>query len=240
MAEVMPATSLVDVTDRRDWQARALRDRLAEHLAIHPRQLGSWPVEVASSTLARVEELERRVNRLEQQVTVDELTGTLRRGAGQEALVREIDRARRSSSQHLSVAFADVDRLKRVNDTEGHAAGDRLLQDVADVLRAHLRSYDLVIRWGGDEFVCVLPDADLGAATEHLAEVVSSVRLLTGGHTFSVGFATLRPEDDFETLVARADVDLYRERDLRPAGSGRETKGESRQKRQGSSAQSPA
>ncbi|MGH7903938.1 MAG: GGDEF domain-containing protein [Candidatus Dormibacteraceae bacterium] len=221
MAEVMDMADVVLFEDdRRDPAARAVRDRLAERLELHPRELGSLTFEVASSTLGRVEELERRLQRLEQRVTVDELTGALRRGAGHEALVREIDRARRCADQRLVVAFVDVDDLKHVNDTEGHGAGDRLLQDVADILRAHLRSYDPVIRWGGDEFVCVLPEADLESAARHLEEVASTFARITYGHTFSVGFAALGPDDDPEAMIARADAALYGERRRRRGGAG--------------------
>ncbi|MGH7776330.1 MAG: GGDEF domain-containing protein [Candidatus Dormibacterales bacterium] len=208
--------------ERRDPMARAVRDRLAGRLQVHPRQIGSLTFEVASATLARVEELERRIRRLEEQVTEDELTGALRRGAGTDALVREIDRARRSG-ESLVVVFVDVDQLKAVNDGEGHAAGDRLLQDVADILRAHLRSYDLVIRWGGDEFVCVLPEADLGSAARHVDEVTSTFARITYGRTFSVGIAALLPDDDAHALVARADSELYRERREARGGQGLET-----------------
>ncbi|MBA2695858.1 MAG: GGDEF domain-containing protein, partial [Actinobacteria bacterium] len=71
-------------------------------------------------------------------------------------LEREMARSSRAR-EALSVAFIDVDHLKQVNDTRGHAAGDRLLQHVADALRSRLRSYDLVVRYGGDEFICVMP-----------------------------------------------------------------------------------
>ena len=222
MAEVIPMAQLVVPADRRDHAARAVRDRLATRLQVHPREFGSLTFDVASATLARVEELERRLRRLEEQVTVDELTGALRRGAGHEALVREIDRARRSG-ESLVVVFVDVDQLKRVNDGEGHAAGDRLLQDVADILRAHLRSYDLVIRWGGDEFVCVLPEADLASAARHVDEVTSTFARITYGRTFSVGIAALMAGDDAESLVARADSELYRERRESRRGLGFDT-----------------
>jgi diguanylate cyclase (GGDEF)-like protein len=74
-------------------------------------------------------------------------------------LEHEIDRTRRSNGE-LVTAFVDVVGLKIVNDTYGHAAGDRLLRNVVTALRKWLRSYDLVIRYGGDEFVCVLAAAD--------------------------------------------------------------------------------
>jgi len=90
---------------------------------------------------------------------VDDLTGTLRRGAGLAALEREIGRARRHGDHLLTVAFIDLDSLKSVNDSSGHAAGDALLCELAGALTRRLRAYDLVVRWGGDEFVVALSHA---------------------------------------------------------------------------------
>ena len=119
---------------------------------------------------------------------IDELTHVRRRGAGIKQLQREIDRARRAPEE-LMVAFVDVDGLKRVNDTKGHLAGDALLVAVADSLRACLRSYDLIMRFGGDEFVCVLPHADVTQVRGRFDEVSKA---LTDGSTsgsITVGFA---------------------------------------------------
>src|SRR6202011_6011047 len=80
----------------------------------------------------------------------DALTGTRTRAAGLAELDHEIDRARRTTSP-LVVAYVDVVGLKAVNDTRGHAAGDELLQHVVRAIRGHLRSYDSIVRLGGDE-----------------------------------------------------------------------------------------
>jgi diguanylate cyclase (GGDEF)-like protein len=88
---------------------------------------------------------------------IDELIGARRRGVGLEELRREIERARRTNGRLVAV-FVDVDGLKSVNDEQGHRAGDQLLRDVAAALASRMRSYDLVVRVGGDEFLCVLPD----------------------------------------------------------------------------------
>ena len=101
---------------------------------------------------------------------LDELTGTYRRGMGSHALEREIDRARRGTGR-LVLAFVDVDDLKTFNDREGHAAGDALLVNVVTAMRSRLRSYDPVIRFGGDEFVCALADADLVDAHRRFDEI---------------------------------------------------------------------
>ena len=92
---------------------------------------------------------------------MDALTGARTRAAGLRELDHELDRARRTASP-LAVAYIDVVGLKAVNDTLGHAAGDALLKRVVAHLKAHLRPYDLIIRLGGDEFLCVMPNLTRG------------------------------------------------------------------------------
>ena len=144
----------------------------------------------------------------------DQLTGVSLRGAGFVALNRDIARAKRTA-EPLVLAFIDVDGLKAVNDSEGHAAGDRLLLEVANALRARLRPYDLIIRYGGDEFICAILGLSLDEATKRLALVNETLAADLEHGSVTVGLADLRPEDSLETLVARADGALYRERDQR-------------------------
>jgi diguanylate cyclase (GGDEF)-like protein len=140
-------------------------------------------------------------------------------------LAREIARARRTE-QALVVAFVDVDKLKDINDSEGHAAGDRTIRAVADALRSSLRSYDLVIRYGGDEFVCAMSGLDLAAAGERMAQV-NVVLEGVGRRSVSVGLAQLGQDDSLDSLVARADTALYasRVRHGAPPLSGSERSG---------------
>ena len=214
----MAVTSTLNrVPERRDLDARLARDRLAMMMGVHPRELRVLDSRLASVMADHMSEMNRRVQRLVDSNAIDELTGALRRQAGLQALEREIDRARRSSEGKLVVAFIDVDDLKHVNDTQGHAAGDRLLQDVAATLRAQLRSYDVVMRWGGDEFVCVLPDAGLEGAAR-IVEDIAVGFAARNGYGFSTGLAALEDTDSPEDLVSRADGQLYEaRRERRPA-----------------------
>ncbi len=122
-------------------------------------------------------------------------------------------------AEPLVLAFIDVDHLKDVNDSLGHAAGDRLLVEVAAAFRANLRPHDLIIRYGGDEFVCAIS----GMAPEEVATRLTLVNaLLVDSHehgSVSYGLAEYEPADSTESLIARADAALYVGRQRR-RGSG--------------------
>lgn len=140
---------------------------------------------------------------------LDELTGVFRRGAGQLALIHEIDRARRLG-RRFAFTVLDVDELKAVNDRDGHAAGDALLHDVAETIVATLRSYDVTVRWGGDEFVCAMSDVSVEVAIERTAEIQHRLGERVPVASVSAGHAELLPTDTLDSVVARADAELYR------------------------------
>lgn len=141
----------------------------------------------------------------------DGLTGTYLRGPGSVELEREIARARRAELP-LTLAFVDVDGLKAINDSRGHGAGDRVLLNVANALRASLRSHDLIIRYGGDEFACVIPGLNSADATKRLGRVNAALAEAAVPASVTVGITELQPTDSTEHLLARADAALYRER----------------------------
>lgn len=135
---------------------------------------------------------------------LDDLTGFYRLGLGTAVLQREIDRSRRNDND-LALVYVDVDGLKRVNDELGHAAGDALLMNVADAIRSRLRSYDPVVRVGGDEFVCALPGVGLEQAREIFQDVQDALTEGLAGATVSFGLAALGPDDDLAMLLERSD-----------------------------------
>ena len=122
------------------------------------------------------------------------------------ALGHEVDRARRGDGR-LVCAFVDVDDLKRVNDREGHAAGDRVLQALVSIMRTNLRSFDPIVRYGGDEFVCALGAADVADAERRFALINRSLHAAVGTG-ISVGLAALAGGETFDDVLARADAAL--------------------------------
>lgn len=143
----------------------------------------------------------------------DYLTGLPNRRGIERILRDEVERARRYG-RPLSVVMVDLDHLKRVNDTFGHDAGDRVLQEVARLLARELRRTDRVGRWGGEEFIVVAPETDRRAAwvlAQRLKETLERQPFdQVSTITASYGVASFRPDDTVQSLIKRADEALYR------------------------------
>jgi two-component system cell cycle response regulator len=157
--------------------------------------------------------------RLAEQAMTDDLTGLANRRHGAHALDRAVSLAVRHGHA-LALARIDVDRFKTINDTHGHQAGDEVLADVARRLAGSVRGGDELARWGGDEFVAILPATDragaLRAAERMRAAVAAApvdVRGLEVPVTISVGWAHW-VGDTPDDLLARADRALYQAKDL--------------------------
>jgi diguanylate cyclase (GGDEF)-like protein len=159
--------------------------------------------------------MDRRDARAElERAHIDDLTGAYRRGAGEVALEHELARARRTG-QGLVVAYVDVDGLKATNDRDGHAAGDARLRDLVNAMRSKLRSYEPIVRYGGDEFVCSAVGVDVTAVRDRFDEIAV---VLGGGDpasSISVGLAGMRTDDTLGDLVRRADDALVNARSER-------------------------
>lgn len=194
-AVVDPQASLDRSAARRDRQESAdERDRSSK--------------DRVSSEADRVVSARERTEHL-----VDELTGAHRRVAGLFELEREVLRARRTN-EAFTLAFVDVDGLKAVNDVHGHSAGDELLILVADTVRNNVRPYDLLIRYGGDEFLCSMLGLDIAAAAGRF-EIANAELAVGGGVSVTAGFAELREHEPLGELIRRADDDLYERRKRR-------------------------
>jgi diguanylate cyclase (GGDEF)-like protein len=161
----------------------------------------------------------------------DRLTGLYNRHYFNDVIRRELARSRRHGTP-LSVLLVDVDRFKEINDIRGHAVGDEVLQYVANYLTACVRESDLVFRWGGDEFLILLTQAEEASAAQKSEELSQSLPHIPGAQqlqpTLSVGWATHRPRAEFPKTLAEADARMYemklrrkRERESRERDRGR-------------------
>ncbi|HYW42334.1 MAG TPA: diguanylate cyclase [Bryobacteraceae bacterium] len=158
---------------------------------------------------------------LREQATHDSLTGLLNRASILGALETELARAERENHP-LSLLMADLDRFKQVNDTLGHLAGDAVLREAARRMKAAVRRYDSVGRYGGEEFLVVLPGCDGRAAVaqaSRIREAVSAAPFQAGDHailvTCSIGMACREQAgaEHTDALVREADVALYQAKD---------------------------
>jgi diguanylate cyclase (GGDEF)-like protein len=108
----------------------------------------------------------------------------------------------------LVIAYVDIVGLKLVNDSRGHGAGDALLQQAVEAIRVHLRSYDTIVRVGGDEFLCAMSGTNLPDARERFGAVQAALGAAADPCEIRVGFAALADGDGINDLIARADADL--------------------------------
>jgi len=161
-------------------------------------------------SLARIQEL----------ASHDDLTGAFNRRHFLQLLVDERERSHRTQ-QPYSVALFDLDHFKTINDRFGHAAGDAVLRDFCTLVQAHMRVTDRFARWGGEEFILLMP---VTTPVESASLAVERIRAAVASHdwsstsalpavvrvTVSAGVATCMPGESAEALVARADAALYR------------------------------
>jgi diguanylate cyclase len=168
---------------------------------------------LANFYLRAVLRAERRLHDL---ATTDTLTSLANRRRGLEVAVQHLGRRRRDGAP-LSFILGDVDHFKSVNDRFGHDKGDRLLTQVAQALQGAVREHDTVCRWGGEEFLIVLPGTALAPALQVAERVREAVNALvlptdTGPMTTSItlGVSTLRDGEALEDTIARADAAMYR------------------------------
>ena len=144
---------------------------------------------------------------------LDHLTGALGRRVGLAAIRRELDRAGRVD-EPLVLAFVDVDGLKAINDSLGHPAGDQALCNIASCIAADLRSYDLFVRFGGDEFLCTLSGQHEDGARQRFDQIAAHIAQTAPGQTISVGLAERAPDEPLHELIARADIAMIGARQL--------------------------
>ncbi len=191
--------------DTRVIQASALRSH--EELLITKKQ--------ADEAEARIKSLEHELMQVSELVREDQLTGALNRRGLDEAVDVELKRADRNKSS-FSVALIDIDNFKKLNDTLGHQAGDRALTHLTQVIKETLRPTDAVGRYGGEEFLILLPGTPLEAAVETIQRLQRDLTKKFFLHnndkvlvTFSAGVALRAEGEDQEDLIGRADKAMY-------------------------------
>jgi diguanylate cyclase (GGDEF)-like protein len=162
----------------------------------------SWLVSGLRRQIAARETLESELRHL---ALHDPLTGLANRRLVEEVISRELARSARSQAP-LCIAAVDLDAFKAYNDANGHAAGDELLRSAADAWREALRTGDLIGRFGGDEFVIVLPDCPLDEGRTVIERLRSQS---PAAATCSAGVAAAEQDDSVDSLLARADAALY-------------------------------
>lgn len=163
--------------------------------------------------LTDITELEAKRREIEHLAATDTLTGLLNRNRFNAALEQQLEMVRRYHA-HFSLAMFDVDRFKAINDNLGHLAGDRVLQQIGEVLKRRLRAADTAARWGGDEFMILMPETDIQGARA----VVNGIRDTLEQVDFdlgeplrnSFGITQATALDTAESLVARVDEAMYR------------------------------
>jgi two-component system cell cycle response regulator len=179
---------------------------------------GDMDEDIFVATIRRFAAEKQRTRGFETDSRTDPLTGLFNRRYGNERLSQELEKFARYGHA-FSVALLDIDHFKHINDTLGHKAGDDVLKRLAQELRRASRASDLVMRWGGEEFLFVFPGTGLAQAAAVVerfrAQLASSPVLLEAGGsgvpvTISGGVSETQSGDTIETLVQRADQGLYK------------------------------
>jgi diguanylate cyclase len=171
--------------------------------------------ESVDTSQEKIRKLQAELTQLSETVRVDQLTGVLNRRGFDEAIVKEISRSKRNESK-LTIAFLDIDNFKKLNDSFGHHVGDEALQLLAKTIQSTIRPTDVVSRFGGEEFVILLPDTDIEQA---VSTVMRLQRALTKQFfmannerqliTFSAGVALFNKHEADADVISRADQAMY-------------------------------
>ncbi len=208
---------------REDFQASertvAMNERTGDILA--KRLDGTtFPVQVAISSrmthgakisLAVIKDLSGE-NKLREEARLDHLTKAYNRRHSEEVLKKELYRMNRYG-EPLTIMLVDIDNFKRVNDTLGHQAGDRVILNIVNIIESHLRESDVLCRWGGDEFLCILPSTQAKNSEKVAHKLVTTVRSYYASHriktTLSIGIAEMNKDMPLVDFISNADKALY-------------------------------
>src|SRR3954453_13022587 len=218
-------TALLLMTDKgiampmTTWTERALVLACAVTALGRCASTGLYGSSMREALFKRGNELKKAHARIEELAQVDELTGLLNRRYIMKSLNEQIDRAQRTCAA-CSIAIIDLDFFKRINDQYGHPIGDEVLRTFAITLFANLRAVDKLGRYGGEEFLMILPDTAKDQAVrtlDRLRSIASEVDWAAISRvmnvTMSAGISEVRQEDSAADILARADAALYNAKD---------------------------
>ena len=193
-----------------------------ENHTFDKEELNLWQ-NVANTVAFGIESIKARLERdalilkLDMMAHTDKLTGTVNRHRGMELLEHEIKRAHRYKHP-FSLIYFDIDHFKKINDTYGHATGDAVLVKATETIRKNLRATDSLIRWGGEEFLILLPETGLEDAVhiaqklrEHIEKRSADIPVPI---TASFGVASWEEDQTIDTLIHRADTKMYEAKKL--------------------------
>ncbi len=209
------------------------------YVALHTQNSHTWSLEVANAVMilivlsggtfltSRLQHLRERLHRQKQELKAalehihqialfDELTGLMNRRSMNELLAQECLRSDRSG-RTFTVALLDIDHFKKINDNYGHRAGDIALKSFAETAEQAIRATDKIARWGGEEFLLILPETEPPSCVmnclNRMRERITAIEINHEGQQFSftvsIGFSTRRGNELIEHTIDRADQALY-------------------------------
>ncbi len=209
------------------------------YVALHTQNSHAWSLEVANAVMilivlsggtfltSRLQHLRERLHRQKQELEAalehihqialfDELTGLMNRRSMNELLAKECLRSDRSG-RTFTVALLDIDHFKKINDNYGHRAGDIALKSFAETAEQAIRATDKIARWGGEEFLLILPETEppscVMSCLNRMRERITAIEINHEGQQFSftvsIGFSTRRDNELIEHTIDRADQALY-------------------------------
>ncbi|WDP89632.1 MAG: diguanylate cyclase [Desulfobacter sp.] len=169
-------------------------------------------------TITEIDALKKELEGMKQAAKTDTLTGLLNRRGFNQAVARAMEEAAASGTP-LSAILCDIDHFKQVNDIHGHLIGDNVLKMLAKLLKDHIKGKDIAARFGGEEFILVLPETGLDGGVSLAEQIRKSLQSMRwraknsgktiGPITISMGVSLYRPGEDVEALIQRADEALY-------------------------------
>jgi diguanylate cyclase len=191
-----------------------------EHEVIHSRDEIIAAHQQVKDAESFIKTLESKLEQMSELARVDQLTGSLNRRGMNDVMEREIARSIRRRTS-LSIGLLDLDDFKKLNDRFGHQVGDQALIHLVEIIKQTLRTMDVIARFGGEEFIVVLPDTDIAqaeiAVTRIQRELTKQIFMANNMHilmTFSAGVAMLMVGEEQDSIIKRADAALYKAKAL--------------------------